>query len=81
MTKTTHLTDRQRAALETASTRWDRSLVDVDMRVVRPLIARGLVDVTVGKDSYYSRRKGWWVTRTIITDVKINQQGREALGK
>jgi hypothetical protein len=73
------LTSRQHAALSTAATRWDRSLSEIDMRVVGPLIDRGLVDVMRSEVSYYSRRKGWWVTRRVITDVKINESGTRIL--
>ena len=57
----------------------DRSLRDVDGRALSGLIRRGLVEVTRGERSYFSRRKGWWVTRKVVTDVKINDAGRAAL--
>ena len=73
------LTTRMIEALEFAAHAWDRSLSNVDGRTLRGLIRRGLVDVTMGPFSYYSRRKGRWVTRQVITDVKINDKGRAAL--
>ncbi|MBI0296313.1 hypothetical protein JBE04_18040 [Streptomyces sp. PRKS01-29] len=72
------LTDKQRAALMTAVDKWDRSLCGVDGRTLRGLIRRGLVDVTIGTDSYH-RGNGHWVTKQVITDVKINDAGRAAL--
>ncbi|MFI7278484.1 hypothetical protein [Streptomyces sp. NPDC049879] len=84
MDPTTALTDRMAAALAHGAQSWDRSVggaPGVDMRSIRGLIRRGLVDVTTGPHSYYSPRKGWWVTRTVITDVKINDAGRAALAR
>lgn len=59
----------------------DRSLRDVDGRALSGLIRRRLVDVTRGEQSSFSRRKGWWVKRMVITDVKINDAGRAALAE
>lgn len=72
------LTPAMRKALTEAAARWDRSLSDVDGRTLRGLVQRGLVDLTHGTDSYH-RGNGWWVTREVITDVKINDAGRAAL--
>ncbi|WP_275558557.1 hypothetical protein [Streptomyces sp. 5-6(2022)] len=72
------LTDKQRSALMAAVDKWDRSLTGVDMRTVRGLISRGLVDVTTSKISYH-RGNGVWVSRTVVSDVKINDAGRAAL--
>jgi hypothetical protein len=73
------LTIKMIDALASATHAWDRSLSNVDGRTLRGLIRRGLLDVTLGPVSYYSQRKGWWVTRQVITDVKINDKGRMAL--
>ncbi|MER6092527.1 hypothetical protein [Streptomyces bluensis] len=72
------LTPAMRKALTEAAARWDRSLIDVDGRTLRGLIQRGLVDVTMGTNSYH-RGNGHWVTKSVIVDVKINDAGRTAL--
>jgi hypothetical protein len=77
--QTVRLTAKMVTALAAGASAWDRSLSGVDGRTLRGLITRGLVDVTMGTHSYYSQRKGWWVTRSVITDVKINSKGRAAL--
>jgi len=73
------MTSKMRDLLATGVGKWDRSIEFDDMRIARGLIVRGLVDVYTSPVSYYSRRKGWWVTRTVISDLKINDKGLEAL--
>lgn len=75
------LTDLMIRMLQSGADAPDRSLRDVDGRALSGLIRRGLVEVTRGEHSYRSRRKGWWVTRTVVTDVKINDAGRAALAE
>jgi hypothetical protein len=72
------MTPAMRKALADAAKQWDRSLTDVDGRTLRGLMQRGLVDVTIGTESYH-RGNGHWVTKQIITDAKINEAGRAAL--
>lgn len=72
-------TARQIEAMRQAAASWDRSFHAPDMRVLRPLVARGFAEVTVSTESYYSPRKGYWVSRDVITDVKITPRGIQAL--
>jgi hypothetical protein len=71
------LNSRQEAALRSAVGKWDGSLSGSDMRTYGALYRRGLVSFITSPYSYYSNRKGWWVTRTTVSDVKITDKGRE----
>lgn len=74
------LTPTMRTKLTEAADRWDRSLWATHKSTILALEARGLVDVKRGEThSYYSPRKGYWVTKHGITDVKINAAGRTAI--
>jgi hypothetical protein len=73
------MTPKMRDLLATGVDKWDRSIDCGDMRIARGLITRGLVDVYTSEISYYHHRKGWWVTRTVISDLKINDKGFLAL--
>ncbi|MCP3017321.1 hypothetical protein NGM33_28720 [Nocardiopsis dassonvillei] len=82
MTKTQQprLTPTMRTKLTEAAARWDRSLWNTNRRTVLALEALGLVDVKRGvTTSYFSPKKGYWVTKHGITDVKINAAGRAAI--
>jgi len=73
------LTDKQMAVLARAASQQEGAFFDADMRVVTGLIRRGLVDAQWGKDNFYDRARGRWVTREVITGLTINDKGRAAL--
>lgn len=79
-TQQPRLTPTMRTKLTEAAARWDRSLWDTRKSTILALEARGLVDVKRGEThSYYSPKKGYWVTKHGITDVKINAAGLAAI--
>lgn len=74
------LTARQAEALASAAAAWDRSVTSTtDMRVLGPLIRRGLLTAKAEDIHYYSPRKGYWVSRTHIVDIKITGKGMAAI--